>query len=472
MVPPKPTELFRGNSTAEKAHTWLRTLELSWKYDADIAEKLYRFERGLHPGSAAEEWWSGLTAADKKDWKSLMVAFEVKWPKPKATRRAQDTVIKELSTNCLDRDALGKYVDDEDGVSVLSHIAWAQVTRALLGELSGGDAAMLLKSAIRATLPIEFRHLVVETGADSWEKYLKAVEDVPVDRINDAVEERTQRHAGIDNDVRSFFRSNPNPTAEQEEEFDEHFTSQLFSSLGLGHLLKKSASPQHALGPSASPRKAYTPSAARQSAPAPQFTPAPAPRPYQAQTPLATMTPHMPWASRTASDVFGSSMIHPPTNTFAKSLLATPISPSAGRERPATLSGDVAGDVDLASHISQHPRLYSNDAAGRPPDYTTFPLSPGTVAPGSRECFRCGVLTIPAHFGSRACEGQNSRAVPIREQNLRSLVGGIIHPRGQRTPARVSQIQEVPYDLFGGYDPDQPLYEEGVESENGEEPAV
>ncbi|KAJ7688726.1 hypothetical protein B0H17DRAFT_1202804 [Mycena rosella] len=129
MALPKATELFRGNGTAEKARTWLHTLELTWKYDADIEEKLYRFERGLHPGSVAEEWWGGLVATNKKDWASLMVAFEAKWPKPKATRRAQDTVIREISTNCLDRYALGRYVDDEDGVSVLSHIAWAQVTR-------------------------------------------------------------------------------------------------------------------------------------------------------------------------------------------------------------------------------------------------------------------------------------------------------------------------------------------------------
>jgi hypothetical protein len=48
------------------------------------------------------------------------------------------------------------------------------------------------------------------------------------------------------------------------------------------------------------------------------------------------------------------------------------------------------------------------------------------------------------------------------------MVGAIVHPLGQRTPARVAQISEVSYDPFGGFNADQPLYEDD-ESENGEE---
>ncbi|KAJ7029575.1 hypothetical protein C8F04DRAFT_1288167 [Mycena alexandri] len=147
MAPNKSTELFRGNGTAEKAHTWLRTLEQTWKWDAEDKEKLYRFEKGLHPGSQAEEWWEVLDAKEKAGWKVLMAAFEKKWAKPKASRRGQDIVIQELMANSLDHGDLGKYVKDEDGTSVLSHVAWAETARNLLGELPGGDSAMMLKSA-------------------------------------------------------------------------------------------------------------------------------------------------------------------------------------------------------------------------------------------------------------------------------------------------------------------------------------
>ncbi|KAJ7111098.1 hypothetical protein C8R44DRAFT_883534 [Mycena epipterygia] len=454
MAPLKTTELFRGTGTAEKAHTWLRTLEQTWKYDADEKEKLYRFEKGLHPGGQAEEWWTSLPATDTKSWTLLMVAFEKKWPRPKPTRRAQDVVIRDLMTNVLDRSALGKYVDDEDGVSVLSHVAWAEVTRKLIGELVGGDAGMMLKSAVHGTLPVEFRHLLNDTNLNTWEQYLKAVEDVGVDRINDAVEERTARYGN-------------NQEIAQRNTQNEALAAQLFASLGL-------ASPARGSRAVASPRGTYVPPAARQSQPAAatpySFTPPPGPRPYQ--TPSTATDPRTPWASRASPDVFGGSTVRPPPNTFTKSLLATPLSPSSGRGRPTTLSGDPAADVDLARHITAHPCTYPSDAAGTQryttdmaawmsqygnstsPDYTTFPLTPGTSAPGTRECFRCGILTNPPHFGERACLAQNGREVPVRERNVRSIVGGIIYPPGQRTNSRISQIQEVPYDLFGGFDPD------------------
>ncbi|KAJ7216073.1 hypothetical protein GGX14DRAFT_562512 [Mycena pura] len=396
----------------------------------------------------------------------------------KPTRRAQDVVIRELMTNTLDRSALGKYVDDEDGVSVLSHVAWAEVARKLIGEIPGGDAGMMLKSGIRGTLPVEFRHLLNDAGLDTWEKFLKAVEDVGVDRINDAVEERTGRY-GNDNEALAWQKGSPRNAQ------TDALAAQLLESLGF-------ASPQRTGRAAMNPRSVYIPPAARQSQPAPtapyQLTPPPGPRPYH--TPSTTTDPRIPWASRGSTDVFAGSTVRPHSNAFTKSLLATPLSPSPVRSRLTTLSGDPARDVDLARHIAEHPRTYPVDAAGiqryttdmtawisqhgnaPSPDYTTFPLTPGTAAPGTRECFRCGILTNPPHFGQRACLAQNGCEVPVREQNVRAVVGAIIYPPGQRTTSRISQIHEVPYDLFGGFDPDQPLYEETTGSENGEEPAV
>ncbi|KAJ7730219.1 hypothetical protein B0H14DRAFT_2640301, partial [Mycena olivaceomarginata] len=65
MAPPKSVELFRGNCVAEKAHVWLRTLEGTWRYDTKEEEKLYQFEKGLHPGGQADEWFSELRAGEK-----------------------------------------------------------------------------------------------------------------------------------------------------------------------------------------------------------------------------------------------------------------------------------------------------------------------------------------------------------------------------------------------------------------------
>lgn len=119
MAPIRSTDLFRGNGTAEKAHTWLRTLKGTWKFDAEDRERLYKFENALHPGGQAEEWWNCLKETERKDWTLLMAAFEVKWLKPRITGRTQDVVLAELQNNVLERESLGKYVEDEDGTNVL-----------------------------------------------------------------------------------------------------------------------------------------------------------------------------------------------------------------------------------------------------------------------------------------------------------------------------------------------------------------
>ncbi|KAJ7036915.1 hypothetical protein C8F04DRAFT_1335337 [Mycena alexandri] len=485
MAPPKTLDLFRGNGTAEKAHTWLRSLEQSLKWDAEEKEKLYKFEKGLYPGSQAEAWFGALKPGEKNDWVALLLAFETKWPKPRPTQRAQDVVIAEIANNCLARADLGKYVKDEDGVSVLSHVAWAEVNRRLLGELVTGDAAMMLKSTVRGSLPLEFRHLINDTGLDTWEKYLKAVEDIGVDRITDAVEEYTARHTAIDNSVFAFAAANPNATAEQWEANSNAFALRMMRDLGLSHYAPASAS-------TPGPRSTYIPPAARQSQPAmastPRpFTPAANPRPYQ--TPSTAVDPRTPWASRVSPDPFGGSTVRPGAVPFAKSLLTTPGSPSAGRSRIQSLSGDPTRDAQLAHQIAHAARTYPTDPANTQryhsdtatwmsqngnspnPDYATFPFTPGTAAPGSKECFRCGMLTVPPHYGVISCTALNGQELSTKEQNLRAFVGGILHPRGQRTPARIAQVNEVPYNPFGDYDADQHLFDDS-ESENGEGSAV
>ncbi|KAJ6506517.1 hypothetical protein C8R45DRAFT_791155, partial [Mycena sanguinolenta] len=140
-------------------------------------------------GGQADEWWEGLKTGEKDTWKNLLAAFEKKWPKPKPTRRATEAIIEELKSNTLDLLALGKYVKDEDGTSVLTHVAWAEGTRKLLSELPNGDDAMLLKSHVRGTLPVASRRLISDASLDTWEKWLRAVEGVPLDAIRDARED-------------------------------------------------------------------------------------------------------------------------------------------------------------------------------------------------------------------------------------------------------------------------------------------
>ncbi|KAJ7853991.1 hypothetical protein B0H14DRAFT_2580166 [Mycena olivaceomarginata] len=186
------------------AHVWLRTLEGTWRYDTKEEEKLYQFEKGLHPGGQADEWFSELRAGEKSTWTALLAAFEKKWPKPKVTRRTMNVVIEELNTNVLHLHELGQYVKDADGTSVLSHVGWAETTRKLLTELPREDEAMMLRGNIRSTLPVAFRRLLNDTGLETWEKWLTAVENVPLDAIRDAIEDNLHRNTQPEHLADSF----------------------------------------------------------------------------------------------------------------------------------------------------------------------------------------------------------------------------------------------------------------------------
>jgi hypothetical protein len=112
------------------------------------------------------KWWNGLDVTEKGTWLELMKAFDKKWPRPKPTRRR------------------------------------------LLGELVGGDKEMMLRSAVRGTLPLELRHLINDDDVDDWDD----VEGVSVKRIGDAVEARNEHHSNIVNEELAFHRANPNAT--------------------------------------------------------------------------------------------------------------------------------------------------------------------------------------------------------------------------------------------------------------------
>ncbi|KAJ7262827.1 hypothetical protein C8J57DRAFT_1719098 [Mycena rebaudengoi] len=455
----KAVELFRGDCTAEKAQVWLRTLEGSFTESTKEETKLYKFGRSLYPGGAAEKWWRGLAVADKADFDTLVKAFDKQWPMPQFTARPKALVISEIKANKLHMGDVGQVVKDEDGAEVLSHQGWAQRTRKLLADIPGGDGDMLLMEHVRDGLPVGLRRLIPnEPALDSWAKWLAAVEAIDLHAINDLREEQGLPRSTLGDPETTWTVA---ATATQSEAAFTH----LAQALGMTHLLSPGRSPRRTTA-------TYVPQTARHSQREFPQTTQPTTQPttpyptHYPSTPSRPPPPHMG-----SSDVFGGSTIRPPTN-FTKNLFATPQSPSAGRGRytgqTPSLSGDPARDAETARAVARSPRLYNTDATSSqryttdmaawiagPRDYTIFPFTPGTIAPGSRECWRCGTLTSPPH-GAGSCG--STHQVPQLEYNVRRFVGQILHPPGQR--AGIAQINEAPYDPFGGLDPEQPVYDE------------
>jgi hypothetical protein len=67
-------------------------------------------------------------------------------------------------------------------------------------------------------------------------------------------------------------------------------------------------------------------------------------------------------------------------------------------------------------------------------EHTGYPLSPGTVAPGSGECFGCGKVTTPFHRRAE-CPGP---PIPAKESTFRALCAKHLNP----PPAQVNIVAD------------------------------
>ncbi|KAJ7930703.1 hypothetical protein B0H13DRAFT_1858514 [Mycena leptocephala] len=96
----------------------------------------------------------------------------------------------------------------------------------------------------------------------------------------------------------------------------------------------------------------------------------------------------------------------------------------------ALLRDDAAGRAEYARRVG----IWENAYAGSCPRLKDvgYPLSPGTVTPGSGECFACGKITTPMHR-SNECTGPK---LPRKESTFRSIANK--HMR--TTPVQVNTV--------------------------------
>jgi hypothetical protein len=405
-----------------------------------------------------------------------------------------------IKSTILRAEDLGKIVGPP-GDEMYTHLRWAADMRPLIDTLN--DPSMLLKSDVRATLPLEIRSVLPASGLDSWDKFFTAVETVDSEHVQDEIERnaRFRRH-GI-----------PNIGAETTGFDPERSGAELYAHI---QALMANMPPIDApLPPWTPPVPRTTYPRAMSNSPQPQRSPTPnvqyrapqRPAPsqsYEPMTPQRGAPPHMPqmqhapanWQMQSPANPFVATLTqdNTPATRFVARLLQTPSSPSAGRSNRNSLGGDPIRDLALARWAAANPRTYPASAAGvqqyqadvaawetcysgpnaPAPDYATYPLTPGTMPAGSKECWTCGLVTSPPHYGVAKCHESGATQIPIKESNVRALIGNTLFPPGARTPGRfqsgVSQIETDEmegYNALGMYDVHQMLFEEQEEPESG-----
>ncbi|KAJ7325931.1 hypothetical protein DFH08DRAFT_968569 [Mycena albidolilacea] len=484
-----PLELFCSEARGEKPHYWLKKLQGTMNFDTKEAEKLYRFEMGLAPGTVADKWWKNVvTTAEKASWAELMKVFAKKWPVPVEAEESPEELKTRIKSTILRAEDLGKIVGPP-GDEMYAHLRWAADMRPLIDTFN--DPSMLLKSDVRATLLLEIWSVLPASGLDSWEKFFTAVETVDSERVQDEIEcnARFRRH-GI-----------PNIRAETTGFDPERSGAELYAHI---QALMVNMPPIDApLPPWTPPVPQTTYPCAMSNSPQPQRSPTPnvqyrAPQrlaPSQSYEPTTLQRgalPYMPQMQHTPTNWQMQSSANPfvatptqdntPATQFVARLLQTPGSPSAGRSNRNSLGGDPICDLVLARRAAANPCTYPASAAGvqqyqadmvawetcysgpnaPAPDYVSYPLTPGTMPAG------------PPHSGLAKCRESGATQIPIKESNVRALVGNTLFPPGARMPGRfqsgVSQIETDEmegYNALGMYDVHQMLFEEQEEPESG-----
>ncbi|KAF8174300.1 hypothetical protein K438DRAFT_1980298 [Mycena galopus ATCC 62051] len=488
-------ELFRGDAHGEKPHYWLKKLQGTMSFDTKEADKLYRFEMGLAPGTVADKWWGKLTAVEKTSWTELMKAFTKKWPAPVEAEESPEELKTRIKSTILKSEDLEKIVGPA-GDEMYAHLRWVTDMRPLVEALN--DPSMLLRSDVRATLPLEIRSLLPTTGLDSWEKFFAAVETVDSERVQDELE-RSARHRthGLPDVNREITGFDPERSG---AELMAHVTALMaafpdYAPRDWSQPALRTTYPRTTTG-TPTPQQRI-PAMQYQTLPRQNLAP-----PYGPATPQRAPPPHMPQMQQTPSNWQGANpfmaapgqLSNASATTFMQRLMQMPGSPSAGRGGRSSLGGDPTKDLALAKCAVANPRTYPTTTAGilqfqtditawdakhagpnaPAPDYAAYPLTPGTMPAGSKECWTCGLITNPAHFGIAKCRATGATQVPILESNIRALIGNALYPPGARTPGRFqSGVLQIDTDEMGGYnalgmyDVHQILFEDQEEPDSG-----
>ncbi|KAJ7135940.1 hypothetical protein C8R44DRAFT_952503 [Mycena epipterygia] len=477
-------------------------------YDTKDEAKLYRFEMGLAPGKAAEKWWDKLDAVkERATWKDLMVAFRKKWPAPIEAEETPEELKMQIKSTILRSKDLGKMVGPA-GDQMNAHVRWVADMKPLLEIIN--DPTMLLKGDVRATLPLEIRVILPKEGLTTWAKFFAAVKALDSESIHDELERsgRYQCHGmpDISREIDGFDGDRPGA------DLYAHVQS-LWSTVPpldayMARTVLPTPPPQtpppkppppkppccasatchlpdaHVLvtartsGSTPTPNAAHTSQHSLQSQPVtPQHGIPPHLTQMQMQSSAANPFAPLPYQGNQVQSCFVQQLMQ-----------GTPGSPSQGRGARNTLGGDPVKDLAIAKRTVAAPHTYAPTPAGiqlyqadlaawdamyapssrLTPDWATFPLTPGMLPAGSKECWSCGLIGEPPHFGAAKCRLSGSTLVSQRESNVRALIGNALYPPGERAP--IAMISDGGYNPMGIYDVHQVLFDEqeDPETENGE----
>ena len=376
---------FHGDKDDENPEDFLRSFFRRMGTASDDVRK-QQFRYFLQADSTADEWFDGLTAAEKKDWNNIEEAFNKRWPRRKVVKKTKEEYEEEITGTKLQTEDLGKK-EKTAGRETYSHIAWADKMETIVKGAKIDETTTYI-GQVRKELPKILREKV-GAGHASWTAFLQAVRDVDVDHIRDGVsmwKKEQEEQQALKKRVQQLEKLTASPTAP---------IRQQMTTFSLGN---------------------------------PQQNPTQATR--------QTTTPTNPFTGTAggSGNLFAPKNSRPPPTQADRTALLDRLRKYP--HHPDTEAGRQAHRAQQAEWIKTH------GLTALVTETTPYPLRPGTCPVNSGECFTCGFL---GHLGRRdgsTCGG--NRALNTREQTWRAICSRIL--KDTRTAA---SIQAVEVDDYG-----------------------
>jgi hypothetical protein len=384
---------FYGNGRAgENPQDFIKKFESKDLKDAMSEEKkTTAFLNRLKSGNTAEEWFEAIPEGNRDTWAKVKTAFAVRWPKRAASSRSAHDKSNLLKGYILKESELGIW-QEEDGRDELSHVLWANKILALANDVP--DPAGLLIPEVRRLLPEVIRDRI-ESEFATWEDFTNAIKAISKSSVDDALAK--------DKKFRLAIEESRAATAAARA-----ILLQQSPTAPLRHMLRNTAISQYPQTPLPQPQFQQPPSF--------PSTPAPTSRGQTGQAPF----------------VFRSN-----------ELRAADARANALPQHPNTPAGLALYTAQIAAWNKAFPgRLKANE-------FCPYPLTPGTVAICSNECFCCGQV------GHRASDCPAPNSLPPHERGWRAVAAIIFGVIRSREPAAVRYVD---YASTPQYAPRQPWY--------------
>jgi hypothetical protein len=375
-------------------------------------------------GSPADDWFSKLAVTERDTYEHLTAAFEVEWPLIATVKESKAERIRALKEWLLDPEELGKKVESAGGVQVWSHVKWANGLASRVRDAE--DKSAFLLTEVYDALPEPVRDLVRREPRVNYEELATAVCSLDTKDLKDAA----VRYARDEETARlAHLQSSP--------------TKALHDALSTTHLQ--------------TPQKQYPITHPN------TYINAPRPNPFATEggrgnlfvAGRGTSLPFRgsgPGALGMGCGMQGSPARvparMPPSQTLRDRSAATRYQDMIRYtlpQHPNTEAGRTAYNLQVTEWHRTNPHI-------KPDEQHPYPLTPGSVPVGSRECWGC---RLPGHMsGAHVCAGM---ILPEPERDWRRIAGFITreYNKDRLTAAPVnyvsSQYQHVPYPHYNQY---------------------